>query len=58
MQILNYTEDDSHNEPHVCDSCSAEFTVSYDPNQTENAVYYCPFCGYYFDDYEDEELEE
>ena len=44
---------------HTCDACGSEFSIRYEPEDTETDPSQCPFCGEYMhipdDAYEDDE---
>lgn len=39
----------------LCDSCGAEYTLTYDVEEVLDEAIYCPFCGSELDTYDIEE---
>lgn len=39
----------------MCESCGAEYTVTYDSDNITDEIIYCPFCGSELDSYTDGE---
>lgn len=42
-------------EEFLCDSCGAEYTITYDNEEVLDEAIYCPFCGSELDSYDMEE---